>query len=39
MAAARPPVKSIEDDAREWEDRYRQVVAFRNAENATELAS
>ncbi|HEY6357143.1 MAG TPA: glycosyltransferase family 4 protein [Vicinamibacterales bacterium] len=39
MAAARPPVKSIEDDACEWEDRYREVIARRDAVSATEQAS
>jgi glycosyltransferase involved in cell wall biosynthesis len=39
MAAARPPVKSIENDARWWEERYREVIARRDASGATERAS
>jgi glycosyltransferase involved in cell wall biosynthesis len=39
MAAARPSVKSIEDDAREWEDRYGEVISLRDAVSAAELAS
>jgi glycosyltransferase involved in cell wall biosynthesis len=39
MAAARPPVKPIEDDARGWEERYWEVVARRDAVGATEQAS
>jgi len=39
MAAARPPVKSIEADALAWEARYREVMAPRALDGPSEQAS